>query len=585
MSTKFLVIRFLAVITTAGCFFVSCDDDISEVGADVLIDSQLEITTESNFGVNLSSIDINDTNIPQTNNLEYYLLGDKSNGFTDTKYSIVATFLGLENSPENTNTEITLDDETTTTVTTNKITSARLVIPYIYTNEIDNEAVDSQTAIYSISKTEKGTSDLEIEVFNINYELQVTDPNNGLAQKYFANGTSTFGEQINLTETNLIGSGSILVPETDPEDNEFEVNLFNDEEDVSLESFEINQGLEEIIRIDLNDEFVDVLNGLIDGNENGVDVFNTIDLYEVLGSIYIKTSNTTGGVVGIMEASSVFYRGGIELVFETNKQVTVNGIPDEEESTPDPIPADEIDDWMTTSTLLFTNNPINILTENSSTEITSSETDGRIILQSGLGSIGQIELFNDNDELIEDKDDGIETLFEKNTLLNDAILRFTADVSIYDSALTNSQIIELLPENIFITELNTGGTLSDYLSNFSATDEDNETLKEGHLMSLVAPNDGDVFFDPYYEINITEHLANILRQDSGNEAIIENISLALSITEDLNIVGVSQLNDETDEQFINQGSLLSFKTLALFGANAPDIENRPRLTIKYTSTK
>lgn len=582
MSAKFLVIRFLAVITTAGCFFVSCDDDISEVGADVLIDSQLEITTESNFGVNLSPIDINDTNIPQTNNLEYYLLGDKSNGFTDTKYSIVATFLGLENPPENTNTEITIDDETTITVTTNKITSARLAIPYIYTNEIDNEAVDSETAIYSISKTEKGTSDLEIEVFNINYELQVTDPNNGLAQKYFANGTSTFGEQINLTETNLIGSGSIVVPETDAEDNEFEVNLFNDEEDVSLESFEINQGLEEIIRIDLNDEFIDVLNGLIDGNENGVDVFNTIDLYEVLGSIYIKTSNTTGGVVGVMEASSAFYTGGIELVFETNKQVTVDGELDEDESTTDD---DDEADWITTSTLLFVDNPINILTENSSVELISSETDGRIILQSGLGGIGKVELFNDNDELKEDDNDGIETLFEKNTLLNDAVLRFTVDVSIFDSALTNSEIIELLPENIFISELNTGGTLSDYLNNFSSNDEDNETLKEGHLMSLVAPSDGDVFFDPYYEINITVHLANILRQDSGDEAIIENISLALSITEDLNIVGVSQLNDETDEQFINQGSLLSFKTLALFGSNATDIENRPRLTIKYTSTK
>ena len=86
MSTNFLVIRFLTVITAACSLFVSCDDDISEVGANALIGSELEITS-ADFAVSTTQVDVEK---PRINDLDYYLLGNSNQGFGNTQYGILS---------------------------------------------------------------------------------------------------------------------------------------------------------------------------------------------------------------------------------------------------------------------------------------------------------------------------------------------------------------------------------------------------------------------------------------------------------------------------------------------------------------
>ena len=457
MNTKFLVIRFMVVITATSSFFVSCDDDISDVGGSALIGS--ELTIEENIYYNEVDLIQQEVSNPRTNNLNYYLLGDKSNGFTTSNYSIIARFLGLENPPENTNNKDDDDDETYTT-TVNKIVEAKLVIPYIYTNEPDNDAVDSQTSVYSISKIEPGETGISIDVYDLDYLLQDENIQNGGVQEYFADGTDSFFNpvDVNRSERKQINASTaeITLPSPDSSVNNFTVDLYDDENESLFETYEINQNLgdintNEIIEIPLNDEFVSKLNDIIVEDEDGftdISIFSNEDLYkEFLKSIYITTSND-GGIAGVMPANSSFYKGGIELTFNTTKTVVVDGTIDEEESSTDQDPI------VTVSTLLFADNPINIITKQEEEPI---ESTNNIILQSGLGSFAKVNLFSDSSEL--SNEDG--SLLKEKVLLNEAILRFTADVSIYDTSNT-SNYLELLPENIIIYNLDDGNISVSY---------------------------------------------------------------------------------------------------------------------------
>ena len=131
--------------------------------------------------------------------------------------------------------------------------------------------------------------------------------------------------------------------------------------------------------------------------------------------------------------------------------------------------------------------------------------------------------------------------------------------------------------------LETGSVLTDYSENNVASDENNETLKERHLIPITTVDEDSDSDDIIYRINITEHLANIINQNSDEDAREQNVKLAISVTEDISITRFSDLFDPA-EQFVNQGSLLSFKTVPLHGSSSNDIDKRPRLIIKFTET-
>lgn len=569
MSTNFLVIRFLTVITAASCLFVSCDDDISEVGANALIGSELEVIP-ADFPVTTTQVDVEK---PRINDLDYYLLGNSDHGFGNTQYGILSQIFSYSVLVQDSSTETTDEDGETSTTTEVKYTleNIELVLPYRYSLSEDDDADSTDgLATYTIDSNTTGEETLTLDVYFSGYELQATDPNiaGNVTESYYADNTegNAFTDGTNSVNFSKI-RGTKLASEiiTLPTTGEIITVDTLDDDDEALSSEEISANFK-AIRIELKDNNDEInfpeLTDIID-SDGVVDItaFNDLSIFKIFQGIYIEaTTASENSVTEILDFNQTFVNAGLKLTFSE-----VTTFTDLEDDTNSENNADDPETVITT--LTFTGNPLNIMTYSEDSELTP--TSEEVILQSGLGSIAKIDLFSDSDEFSE--------LHNDNVLLNDAVLRLTVNTD-SDIDISTSD----LPENIFINIFETGDILTDYTNNFSSTDEDNETLKEGHLMSLVIPEDEVTY--PYYEINITEHLSNILRQDSFSDATEENVTLGISVTEDLNITNSTQLFPGKEET-INQGSLLSFKTLSLFGSDATDTENRPRLFIKYTSTK
>ena len=625
MNTKFLVIRFLAVITAASSFLVSCDDDISEVGSNALIGSELNITEESRFSISSGQIDITK---PRTNNLDYYLIGDNDHGFGNTTYSILTQLDSYSVFVQESYTETTDTDEngdetvSTTTDIDYELNDITLVIPYRYDlvgSDDDNNDEDSTTSQYYIESTITGES-FKYNIYESDYILQKTDPNNlsGAAQEYYGDGSD--GENVfdrSFLKKTLITSGTYDLPSTG---DIFTVELFYDEDNDGDEDDEYSdEGLSDqftaitAIRIPLESfrerilEIITAKGGGEDANGNSIDIIDfsriTEDNFttEIFRGLYIESS-TIGGVAEILDFSESFVNAGIQLKF--TKTTTFNDRNEDDDENENTNEADDVE--VTTeeviTTLKFSESPINIIEKTATTSLPSAETNEEIILQSGMGRIGTIDLFSEitveESETATEESITLKELYAENILLNDAVLKLTVNPN-SDFFLSEDD----LPDTIFITDLESGSILSDYSNNFSSSDEDNETLKEGHLISI-RNDDGDIITDEdgniVYEINITRHLSNILRQEDDDESSESNCTLALSVSEDLNLILVNQnaittrtssIYNPKEQQAIYQGSLLCFKTVPLFGSdygsddNEDDVNKRPRLTLKYTSTK
>lgn len=603
MNTKFLVIRFLTVTTIVSSFFMSCDDDISEVGGSSLIGSELLIEEASDFIVNSDQIDVTK---PQTNNLDYYLIGDNDHGFGNTKYSILTQLDSYSVLIQESYTVTTNADEQdengddvvlSTTDIDYELVSAELVLPLRYNAE-DDEDGDSTTQQYGIESTVSGSS-LRVSIYESDYILQKTAPNDpsGAAQKYYGDGSdgvNEFGDDFIKKPENLIAENyEATLPNTG---DSFSINLYYDEDTEYFEegdeySAEGISGQFTAIRIPLDDSIERILEIVtIEGQDENEDDIDDIDFSritdenfttDVFKGLYIETT-TEDGIVEILDFDESFVNAGIKMVFI--KTTTFNDIDGDDDDNDNTLAEEDVE--ITTeeviSTLKFSESPINILKKTSTGTEGLPETTSKeeIVLQSGLGRIGTIDLFSD-DELSKWRADNI--------LLNDAVIELTVNMDDYDIE------EEDLPDTIFITELENGAPIADYLTNFLSSDDDNETLKAGHLISIrdeddsiIKNEDGNIV----YKINITEHLATILRQDEDiDEDQDQNNTLALSVSEDLNIILASDIYNPDEEQFINQGALLCFKTVPLYGSgygsdeNEDDINKRPRLTIKFTPTK
>ena len=595
MNTTFLALRFAAVITAISSLFISCDDDISEVGSSALIGSELEILEESNFTITSNQINIEQ---PESNNLAYYLIGDNVNehGFGNTKYSILsqinsASVLVQDSFIETPDVDEQDVDGNNIILTRRDIhyelNEVELVLPFLYSLEDDENVLDdeSSTQQYKIDSKIIGES-INFDVYESTYILQAQDLNNPnqAIQKYYADGSdgvNQFGDE--FIKNNLITNYTLNLSSIE---KSFTVNLF-DEDDEELSPEGISAQFE-AIRIPLtNTSFKDRILQLITSNEDkNNDGSNDIDLSlvnepnftsEVFKGIYIETTDENG-IAEVLDLSQSFVNSGIQLKF--TETTIFNNLNEDDDEDPTTNVSDDTEPATTEeviTTLQFSSNPINILEKTSvSTALPDTSNNEDIILQSGLGRIGTINLFSE-EQLTEWRDNNI--------LLNDAILEFTVN--------TNSPFFtseDDLPDTIFITQLENGNTITDYTSNFVSTNEDNESLTQGHLISIrdeseeiIKNEEGNII----YKINITQHLANILRQDSTVDTEDDqNITLALSVNDDLSLINTSSLftsNTSTD-QAINQGTLLSFKTVPLHGSGAAE-ENIPRLTIKYTPTK
>ena len=201
-----------------------------------------------------------------------------------------------------------------------------------------------------------------------------------------------------------------------------------------------------------------------------------------------------------------------------------------------------------------------------------SKIKEKIIIQGGH-LYSKINLFHKND--LDNNDEIYQLRAKNNWLINEANLVFYIDSEMND--LNNENLMKMLPERLYLYNLNTGEPISDYYNdnsiNLQATNANK--IVYGGLLELDSNN------KPWrYKFRITNHINNIIKNDSVNTslALISGANIS-------NLVirrGINLKNEEV--KYPTTGVLNPFgvKLIGSHTNNTFDEESKIKLEIFYT---
>ncbi|MDA7698598.1 DUF4270 domain-containing protein [Flavobacteriaceae bacterium] len=190
----------------------------------------------------------------------------------------------------------------------------------------------------------------------------------------------------------------------------------------------------------------------------------------------------------------------------------------------------------------------------------------RLYVQSGtfLGKIRLFDIENQNENEL------IESLRGQSWLINEANLIFYIDPN-----LASSQ--ELLAQRLYLFAYNSGFPLSDYVSDGSVSNFGRNSNKK-IFGGLLEYNDNNV---PYrYKFNITDHISNIIRNDSIN------FDLGLVVNADINNITPIKAVTESEQDLVYPLTATLNPLGAILIGSHPDAsseDKKVRLELIYSS--
>ena len=193
----------------------------------------------------------------------------------------------------------------------------------------------------------------------------------------------------------------------------------------------------------------------------------------------------------------------------------------------------------------------------------------RLVLNGGLGNVGQIKLFDQDDTT-----NNLAAFRSSNLLINEANLIFYVDPAITE----NWSEGDLIADRLYLYSLQDNTPLADYYSDPTAGSSNllNKTIHSG----ILEYQDGI----PYrYKFRITEHVSNLIR--SENEDLSDNIELGLVVTANINSVFVKNAKLSEDQDiFYPLAALQNPLGTYLVGPNpSQDLQDkRLKLEVIYT---
>ena len=191
----------------------------------------------------------------------------------------------------------------------------------------------------------------------------------------------------------------------------------------------------------------------------------------------------------------------------------------------------------------------------------------KIYIQSG-SLMGKVRLFSQENQ---NENELLEDLRSKPWLINEANLIFYIDP-------TTSNIEELLALRLYLFNYNSGAPLSDYISDGSISNFGRNANKKvfGGLLEF---DDADLPFR--YKFNITDHISNIIRNDSTN------IDLGLVVNADINnLTPLKAITEFSEEDLLYPLTATLNPIGAILVGSHPDElldDKRVRLEIIYSS--
>jgi hypothetical protein len=257
-----------------------------------------------------------------------------------------------------------------------------------------------------------------------------------------------------------------------------------------------------------------------------------------------------------------FNEAEIRIVYDYQK-INDNGTPDD--TTDDSIDTEESEfklNFNATKFNSFKNDPYPGYVYSSILD--TIENPERVYLKGGEGIMAEIELFKD--------DNGVDLLDEiksKDWLLNEANLTMYIDQEMLNSS---GNIIE--PSRLYLYDLVNQVPLVDYfVDNSQGTKPFLNKTTHGGLIELDDDKNG-----LFYKIRLTEHIKNIVRNDSTN------VKLGLVVSSDINNTINIEVQENNLVDFTPFASTINPLGTVLIGPNPSNdkMDKKMKLNLFYT---
>ena len=500
--------------------FTSCEEDQETIGSEVI--------GEPGFQAELyedAEIDVRNVNLEavQTNNLSL-----PNNQRLHLLGVNEHNFFGQQKA--HLLTQLSLSSASPTFGEEARLDSVVLSVPYFHTEEVSEEGVTTYEldSIY-------GDGALKLEVYESNFYLNSYDPESGFqsAQRYY----SDMKDQV---ENNL---GELLYTDENFRPSSAEVVNFVGDGSGSIDTVQLPPQL----RIHLP---VTYFKEKIIDQEGSVNLSNSNNFNTYFRGLYIRT-DAQGSDGLMMHLNLLNEQAGVTMYYSNEQESEEEG----EESQ-----------YIANSYKFnFNASQVNLLEQQAPAEI-----PGSLFLRGGQGSMAVVELFTGTDSDDDGVSDELADLRANEWLINEANLVFKVN----RDAMQGSDE----PERVYLYNLDQGQLLADYSFDNPETPQNplGSVANQGHLVPLERDEDGKGI---EYKIRITRHVHNILNQGA------DNVRLGLAVTHNVNIINNSAAKSgEGDDEVerIPVGSVVSPEGTVLYGIDAANPEDRPKLKIYYT---
>lgn len=558
--------------------FIACDNDFNTLETDVL---------NSDVATNFNIKKLSETNPEFTDVITY----SQVLGPVQTNNSIGLSTLGIYDDiygrvTSSFVTQVSLSAYSPTFLgdaNELEIDSVVLTLPYFSTITDIDEDSNITYDVDSIFPNSDTNNPIRLSVYENNYFIRDFDPNADFneAQNYFSNKTASSSEAI----TPLEGTELTFV-EYNTETDEFDEisNIIEISKQGYILKAESEDGEEDDtvttyvppgIRLLLEPNY---WQNKIISQEGQAVLSNENNFSEYFRGLYFKAEavNNDGSYLLLNTNSS---NSNVTIYYTTT---TV---------TQDENGEDVVSEQQQSFVLSFNGNKINFFDNEFDITIPDSDPntgDERIYLKGGEGSIAKIKLFNgddindgDNTTFDDWKNFFVETDSDGNfegikRIVNEANLVFHVDQDFLSQSTSYNPETE--PDRLYIYDLNNETPLTDYY-----LDPTVSTIpyfsKFNHLGPLQREDDESSESGIRYKFRITEHINNLLLNDSTN------VELGLAISLNVNLEELIQQEVQTNDDLDIKtpiSSVLSPKGTVLHGNNTGNQDKKVYLEIYYT---
>ena len=387
----------------------------------------------------------------------------------------------------------------------------------------------------------------KIKVQELDYYLRSFDPTDNFEsfQKYYSDETQLLnfsGSTIHDDEVTIDTNEIVIYKEDDP-----------DTDDVD-ESEEVKERLTPRLRLHLDKDFFQ--RKIID--HEGSDDMTNVDNFNIyFKGLVLQAYDFSDELLMILDYSNA----KINIEYEYDKY--------NKNDTDDNTSDDTIDKVKANYELNLSGNQINVFNKSAYNQdilnnLNSSENLSRVYLKGGEGLIAEIDLFTDNDG-----NNVLDEIRSNGWLVNEANLTMYID---RDKINESGDLIE--PFRVYLYDIDAKTPLPDYyIDNSTGPKESNVKVVHSGILELDEDDKG-----LKYKIRISEHIKNIVRNDSISPKL--GLAVSSSISNSVN----TDVKTTDVMKYIPIATAINPLGTVLIGPN-PEPENfdkRMRLEIYYT---